>query len=151
LKSASAVLAVTLALFDVSSFGQNSAWNYSVEKNVMDNKTTEFAMVDGDKTTLVVRCETNCEVYLKLNDTIFADQTSVRVKFNASAPKRFSVSRGEGSDSLFFSQPLEFLRGVRDNGGYAYIEYSPYEKIPETDKLGVWNLPPSILARLKGK
>jgi hypothetical protein len=108
-------------------------------------------MVDGDKTTLVVRCETNCEVYLKLNDTIFADQTSVRVKFNASAPKRFSVSRGEGSDSLFFSQPLEFLRGVRDNGGYAYIEYSPYEKIPETDKLGVWNLPPSILARLKGK
>jgi hypothetical protein len=140
-----------VALGEASCLGQNSAWNYSVEKNVMDNKNTEFAMTDGDKTTLVVRCKTRCEAYLKLNDAIFADQTFVRVKFNSSAPKRFSVSRGEGSDSLFFDQPLEFLRAVRDNGGYVFIEYSPYEKIPETDKLGVWSLPPTILARLSGK
>jgi hypothetical protein len=90
-------------------------------------------------------------VYLKLESTIFADQTYIRVKFNSSTPKRFSVSRGEGSDSLFFSQPVDFLRAVRDNGGYVFIEYSPYEKIPETDKLGVWNLPPTILARIRGK
>ena len=151
-KRALAVLAVAVALVDASCFGQNSAWNYSVDKNVMDNnKSTEFAMTDGNKTTLVVRCKTRCEVYLKLNDTIFADQTSVRVKFNSSMPKRFSVSRGEGSDSLFFTQPVEFLRAVRDNGGYVFIEYSPYEKIPDTDKLGVWNLPPTILVRLGGK
>lgn len=151
MKRAFAVLAIMVALVDVSCLGQNSGWSYSVDKDVMENKNTEFAMTDGDKTTLVVRCKTRCEVYLKLNSTIFADQTSVRVKFNSSAPKRFSVSRGDGSDSLFFNQPLEFLRAVRDNGGYVYIEYSPYERIPETDKLGVWNLPPTILARLSGK
>jgi hypothetical protein len=150
-KRALAVLAVMVAVVDVSCSGQSSAWNYSVDKNVMDNKVTEFAMTDGDKTTLVVRCKTHCEVYLKLNDAIFADQTSVRVKFNSSAPKRFSVSRGDGSDSLFFTQPVEFLRAVRDNGGYAFIEYTPYERMPETDKLRVWNLPPTILARLNGK
>jgi hypothetical protein len=51
-KRALAVLAVAVALVDASCFGQNSAWNYSVDKNVMDNnKSTEFAMTDGNKTT----------------------------------------------------------------------------------------------------
>src|ERR1700694_575716 len=109
-----------VVLMDATSFGQNSAWDYSVDKNAIDNKGTEFAMTKGDKTTLVVRCKTRCEVYLKLNSTIFAGQSSVRVKFNSSTPKRFSVSRGEGSDSLFFTQPLELRRAVRNNGGYLF-------------------------------
>lgn len=140
-----------VAIASTSCFGQNSAWDYSDKKSEIDNKTTEFAMTGGHKTTLVVRCKALCEVYLRLNDDIFADQSSVRVKFNSSAPKRFSVSIGEGSDSLFFTQPMELLRAIRDNGGFVFIEYTPYEKIPDTDKLGIWNLPPTILARLRGK
>ena len=148
-----AFAAVVLLIFSASlTFAQNSAWEYSVDKNAMEtNRSTEFAMTYGGNTTLVVRCKTRCEVYLKLKGNIFEDQTSVRVKFNSSTPKRFSVSRGEVSDSLFFTQPIEFLRAVRDNGGYVVIEYSPYEKIPDTDTLRVWNLPPTILARLSGK
>jgi len=46
---------------------------------------------------------------------------------------------------------MELLRAIRDNGGFVFIEYTPYEKIPDTDKLGIWNLPPTILARLRGK
>jgi hypothetical protein len=151
MKHSLALLAITLVLAVNAGLGQDSAWSYSVDKNSIDNKSTEFAMTDGSKTTLVVRCKVHCEVYLKLNDTIFADQRSVRVKFNSSIPKQFSVSRGEGSDSLFFVQPMEFLRSIRDNGGHVFIEYTPYERIPDTDKLGVWNLPPTILSRISNK
>jgi hypothetical protein len=29
------------------------------------------------------------------------------------------------------------------------VEYKPYQKIPDTVKYGVWNLPPTILKRIE--
>jgi hypothetical protein len=133
-------------------FAQNSAWDFDVKVNPMDGKLTEIARTrsygDSESASFIVRCKATCEAYLVLDRRIFADQESVRVRFNSSAPTRFSVNRGEGSDSLFFRNPMALLKAIRDNGGYATVEFSPYEQVPTTAKFGVWNLPPTILARL---
>src|ERR1017187_8621886 len=101
--------------------------------------------------SLVVRCSKKCEVYIADGTEIFADQRTVRVKFNKSAVKQFAVSIGEGSDSLFFSDPWGILKAIRDNGGYMTVEYRPYEKTPDTTTFGIWNLPTSILKRIPAK
>ena len=125
-----------------------AAWDYST-KTAIDGKTTEIAMAGKyDNVSLVVRCSKNCEVYLVNSKEIFADQGTVRVKFNKSAVKQFAVSRGDGSTSLFFREPWSILRAIRDYGGYLTVEYRPYEKSPDTTTLGIWNLPPSILKRI---
>ncbi len=71
------------------------------------------------------------------------------VKFNDKPAKRFGVSRSEDSTALSFSDPVAILRAIRDNGGYMTLEYKPYQRIPDTTKYGVWNLPPTILKRIE--
>ena len=61
----------------------------------MDGKITEFAMSNGYGGTLVIRCKAACEAYLTIDRDIFADQQSVRGKFNAAAAKRFGVNRAK--------------------------------------------------------
>jgi len=147
MKSTIAAIAITLALAG-SAFAQG-AWDYSV-KTAIDGKLTETAISESnDSATLVIRCKTSCEVYISLDRTIAADQSSVRVKFNNSHLRTFSVNRGEGSDSLFFRAPISIIKAIRDNGGYMTVEYSPYGKVPTTATFGVWNLPPTILKRIK--
>ena len=125
-----------------------AAWDYSAKTSI-DGKVTEIATAgEYANVSLVVRCSKTCEVYIADSTEIFADQETVRVKFNKSAVKQFAVSRGEGSDSLFFRNPWSILRAIRDNGGYMTVEYRPYEKISETTTFGIWNLPPSILKRI---
>jgi hypothetical protein len=125
-----------------------AAWDYST-KTAIDGKTTEIATAGKyANVSLVVRCSKTCEVYIVNSTEIFAEQGTVRVKFNKSAVKQFAVSRGDGSDSLFFRDPWSILRAIRDNGGYLTVEYRPYEKTPDTTTFGVWNLPPSILRRI---
>jgi len=147
------VLTITLALgLAVPAFAQNSAWNYSEKKDI-SGKVTELAMSDqtegvGTEDSLIIRCKTTCEVYIHIGRSIAQDQSSIRVKFGDKAPVRFGVSRGEGSDSLFFTSPMSIIKAIRDNGGYMTVEYAPYQRTPVVVKFGVWNLPPPILERL---
>jgi hypothetical protein len=147
------VLAALFALgLTVPAFAQNSAWDYSVKKDI-SGKVTEIAMRDqsegiGTDDSLIIRCKATCEVYIHIGRSIAEDQSSIRVKFIDKAPARLGVSRGEGSDSLFFTNPMSIIKAIRDNGGYMTVEYSPYQRTPVMVKFGVWNLPPSILERL---
>lgn len=143
---------IILALLSTQALAQNSAWDYSVKKDI-SGKVTEIAMTDesegvGTEDSLVIRCKTACEMYIHIGNSIVDDQSSIRVKFNDKAPVRFGVSRGEGSDSLFFTNPMTVIKAIKDNGGYMTVEYAPYQRTPVMVKFGVWNLPPSILARL---
>src|SRR4051812_8113217 len=72
---------------------QNSAWEYD-KKTAIDGKVTEIATSlqeagDRNSATLIIRCKKTCEAYLALDGTIFADQSSVRIKFNESPIKYF--------------------------------------------------------------
>ena len=123
----------------------SSAWDYSTKTDI-SGKTTEFATAWG----LTVRCSHSCEVFFTPHRfEIVDDQSSVFVKFNDKPAKRFGVSRSADDTSLFFSDPVAILRAIRDNGGYMTVEYKPYQKIPDTVKYGVWNLPASILKRIE--
>jgi len=123
----------------------SSAWDYSTKTDI-SGKTTEFATAWG----LTVRCSHSCEVFFTPQRfEIVDDQSSVLVKFNDKPAKRFGVSRSADDTALFFSDPVAILRAIRDNGGYMTVEYKPYQKIPDTVKYGVWNLPPTILKRIE--
>lgn len=145
--------AATALMLAIPAFAQNSAWNYSTKTNDMDASVTEFAMTDqvaGEDTSdsVIIRCKSTCEAYVHIGKGIIGEQETIRVKFNNAPPKRYAVTRGDGYDSLFFSSPFAIVKAIRDNGGYMTIEYFPYEKTPVTVRFGVWNLPPTILARL---
>jgi hypothetical protein len=153
MKRSLCLLTLAAAMLALPAFAQQSAWNYST-KTGLDGQMTETAIAlqsDGpaDSATLVVRCKKTCEAYLALDNSIAADQPTVQVKFNDGPLQTFAVSRGEGSDSLFFKTPARLLKAIRDNGGYLKVEYRPYEKTPVISTFGVWNLPPTILARMK--
>jgi hypothetical protein len=141
---------LTLVLVSTAAVAQSGAWAYSTKSSI-DGHITEFATVDSNEaTSLIVRCSRACEVYMTADRSIVADQSAVRVKFNDSTSlKRFSVSRGEGSDSLFFVDPMGILKAIRDNGGYMTVEYSPYGRVPTATRFGIWNLPPTILKRIE--
>lgn len=140
----------TLVLISTATVAQDSAWNYSTKSNI-DGQITELALAYSNQGTgLVVRCSRACDVYMTVDRGIVADQSSVRVKFNDSTSlKRFSVSRGEGSDSLFFRDPMGILKAIKDNGGYMTVEYSPYGQVPTMTTFGIWNLPSTILKRIE--
>jgi hypothetical protein len=145
------MIAVALfVLVSAMAIGQSSTWEYSTDNSGIDGKVKEIVISEGDRNSaaLVVRCSNVCEVYLSTRREILDEQASVRVKFNNSPLKRFAVNRGSGDDSLFFHDPMGVLKAVRDNGGYMTIEFSPFEKTPVTSRFGIWNLPPTILARI---
>lgn len=123
----------------------SSAWDYSTQTSI-SGKTTEFATSWG----LTVRCSNSCEVFFTPDRySLVEDRHSVLVKFNDKPAKRFGVSRSADDTALFFSDPVSILRAIRDNGGYMTVEYKPYQRIPDTVKYGVWNLPPTILKRIE--
>src|SRR5215471_20513686 len=72
------VLAVLFALeLAVPAFAQNSAWNYSVKKDI-SGKVTEIAMSDqsegiGTDDSLIIRCKSTCEVYIHIGRSIAED------------------------------------------------------------------------------
>src|SRR5437879_5551808 len=114
------VIAIVAIGLCIPAFAQNSAWDYSTKKDIAD-KVTEFAttlQTPGVGTHLIVRCKTACEVYISIDRSIVDDQSSVRLKFNDQAPVRYAVNRGQGSDSLFFENPMAVIKAIKDNGGY---------------------------------
>ena len=123
----------------------NSAWDYEVDAKL--SKTIEYASSGA----FVIRCSKLCEVFFtpERYTLVDGDSHTVLVKFNDKAIKRYGVFRSDDYTSYFFSDPIAIMRAIRDNGGYVTIEYKPYERIAETVRYGVWNLPPSLLKRLK--
>jgi|SRR5579864_641305 len=105
------IVIVALGLY-IPVFAQNSAWDYSTKKDIAD-KVTGLATTSGVGTQddLIVRCKTACEVYISIDRSIVDDQSSVRLKFNDQAPVRYAVNRGQGSDSLFFENPMAVIKG----------------------------------------
>ncbi len=123
---------------------QNSAWDYKTDTDI-EGRITEYV----SSGSFVIRCSRSCEVFFTPDKyTLVESDYDVLVKFNDKSVKQYSVSRSEDSTAYFFSNPLSILRAIRDNGGYMTIQYKPYERTPDTVKYGVWNLPPTILARI---
>jgi len=148
------LVAIILLAFvsTVLATAQNSAWDYSTKTDI-SGRATEFAVsvqASGPEThdSLILRCKASCEAYLHVGRGIAADQSYVQIKFNDGPVRRFSVHRGEGSDSLFFSDAVGLMNAIKQNGGYMTVEYSPYQMVPVMVKFGVWNLPPSFLDRV---
>ena len=125
-------------------YNDKSAWDYQ-SKTDIEGRVTEIATSGS----LIIRCKRICEVYfMPQRYELVEEQSSVRVKFNNSPVKAFGVSRSDDDTGLFFTAPMAVIKAIRDNGGYMTIEYSPYQKTPDTRKYSVWNLPPTILDRL---
>jgi hypothetical protein len=125
----------------------SAQWSHTTKTDIA-GEVTEFATADGNGgISLTIRCAHTCAAFISAEDFIFEDQASVRIKFNNGPVKSFAVSRGENSDALFFSNPIALVKAVRDNGGYMTLEYSPYQRTPESTKFGVWELPSTILSR----
>lgn len=138
------ILAIALMLISMTAFPQNTTWDYSTKTDI-SGRVTETAI----SWNLIVRCSKACEVYfIPDRYTLVEDQNTVLVKFNDKPVKRYGVSRSEDYTALFFSDPMSVLEAIRDNSGYMAIEYKPYQKTPDTVKYGVWNLPPTVLARI---
>jgi hypothetical protein len=132
-------LGMLITLLTGVAFAQSTTWEYSTKKN-LEGKTSDSAIaLSNDSASLVIRCQNACEVYVALDDTIAADQASVRVKFNDGPLRTFAVNRGEGSDSLFFKAPMSIIKAIRDNGGYMKVEYRPYERTATVATFGVCN------------
>ena len=138
------IATIALALLMCCSAFAQTAWDYETKTDI-EGKTTEYATSGS----FVIRCSQSCKVFFTPERyTLVEDGYNVLVKFNDKPAKQYSVTRSEDYTAYFFDNPIAILRAIRDNGGYITIQYKPYEKIAETVKYGVWNLPPTILVRI---
>ena len=137
-----------------SEHDSGSAWEFSEKVNEMDGTTTSIASLDGE---LIIRCHgeslrTNLlcdggqlDAYLLTNDIIDDESPSVRVRFDNGQPSRQTWSRSTDYKAMFAPRPRQFVADLIKSTDF-FIEYPPYQKMPETIRIHVKGLGDSTRA-----
>lgn len=90
--------------------------------------------------TLVMRFKgKNLDVYVDTGKIVNDESASVRVKFDDAAPMRQTWTRSTDYKAVFSPDPFGLLTRLRLSKQF-YIEYPPYQKVPDTIMFNVAGL-----------
>jgi hypothetical protein len=94
------------------------------------------------------------DVYVNTPEIVDDESASVRIKFDDGAPTRQTWSRSSDYHAVFSPDPLGLLTRLQGATRF-YIEYKPYQRVPETIIFNVAGLssvlPQEEMALLKKK
>lgn len=107
-------------------------WRVDASTNSMDGaRTTVFDDECGDHSIFIRFKGRQLEAYVTTPEMVGHDDTSVRVRFDDGKPNGQEWSRSEDYHALFSPNPRWLVTRLQASKKF-YIEYHPYEKVPET-------------------
>jgi hypothetical protein len=107
-------------------------WHINESTSSIDGvKTTLLIDACGDHSIFIRFKGGQLEAYVTTPEMVAYDDTSVRVRFDDGKPIDQTWSRSEDYHALFSPSPRWFVSKLQASKKF-YIEYRPYEKIPET-------------------
>jgi len=105
-------------------------WRVDESTNSMDGvKTTVFADDCGDHSIVIRFKGRYLEAYVTTPEVV--DDASVRVRFDDGRPNIQVWSKSEDDRGLFSPDPRGLVAKLQTSKKF-YVEYHPYEKVPET-------------------
>jgi transposase-like protein len=127
-------------------------WRVDESTNAMDGvKTTVLGNWHGDSGVVIRFRGKHLEAFVKTPEMVGHDDTSVRVRFDDGKPISQVWSRSEDFHALFSPDPRWLVTKLQASRKF-YIEYHPYEKVPETLSFDVAGLvAPKALLDAYGK
>ncbi len=106
----------------------------------MDGVKTTFLMNGYGSSNIVIRLRgKRLDAYVTTPEMVGYDDTSVRVRFDDGKPISQVWSRSEDYHALFCPDPRWLVANFKTSKKF-YIEYRPYEKLPETLSFDVGGL-----------
>ncbi len=109
-----------------------SSWRIDESTNSMDGiKTTVLSNGHGDASIFIRFRGKRLDAYVTTPEMVGHDDTSVRVRFDDGKPISQVWSRSEDYHGLFSPDARWFVAKLQKSKKF-YIEYHPYEKVPET-------------------
>lgn len=134
--------------------GTRSAWEFNDTVNAMDGRHTAVASLDapGKHASLIIRCRNTtlpsdllCNGGGKLDayvvtDDIVHQYPTVRVRFDDGRPVSENWNRSGDYKAMFAPNPHQLVSALMKSKQF-FIEYPPYERIPETINFSVKGLP----------
>lgn len=118
----------------LSTPAQSSQNNWRVDEstNSMDGvKTTVLVDECGDHSIFIRFKGRQLEAYVTTPEMVGHDDTAVRVRFDDGKPISQDWSRSEDYHALFSPNPRWLVTKLQASKKF-YVEYHPYEKVPET-------------------
>jgi hypothetical protein len=107
-------------------------WRIDESTNAMDGvKTTVLGNWHGDSGVVIRFRGKHLEAYVTTPEMVGHDDTSVRLRFDDGKPISQVWSRSEDFHALFSPDPRWLVTKLQASQKL-YIEYHPYEKVPET-------------------
>ena len=98
----------------------------------MDGVKTTVLMDECGDHSIVIRFKgRQLDAYVTTPEMVGHDDTSVRVRFDDSKPITQDWSRSEDYHGLFSPDPRGLVAKLQTSKKF-YVEYHPYEKVPET-------------------
>jgi hypothetical protein len=115
-------------------------WRIDESTNSMDGIKTTVLMNGHGNPSIFIRFKgRQLEAYVTTPEMVGYDDTSVRVRFDDGKPVAQSWSRSEDYHALFSPNPRWLVTKLQASKKF-YIEYHPYEKVPETLSFDVTGL-----------
>jgi TonB family protein len=109
-----------------------SNWRFDESTNSMDGVKTTVLMDECGDHSIVIRFKgRQLDAYVTTPEMVGHDDTSVRVRFDDSKPITQDWSRSEDYHGLFSPDPRGLVAKLQTSKKF-YVEYHPYEKVPET-------------------
>jgi len=110
-------------------------WFKSEKSDPMDGTKEIVVMTSAigqSSGTLIIRFKgDNLDVYVNTDEIIDDESASVRVKFDDAAPVRQTWTRSTDYKAMFSPDPFGLLTRLQ-LGSKFYIEYRPYQRVPDT-------------------
>lgn len=109
-----------------------SNWRIEESTNTIDGAKTTILENNQGTAAIVIRFrDKTLDAYVATPEMVGYNHASVRIRFDDGAPLRQNWSRSEDYKALFSPDPRGFLARLQASKVF-YIEYEPYEKVPET-------------------
>lgn len=130
---------------------------FSESVNAVDGKRTSVASLHGpsDDEAVIIRCHGaelqrdllcrrgNLDAYVVTDNIVDDESPSVRVRFDDGQPARETWSRSADYKAMFASNPRQFMAEII-RGNKLSIEYSPYQRTPQTLDFAVGGLTEAV-------
>ncbi len=109
-----------------------SNWHVDTSTDSIDGaKTTVLACGDGDERIIIRFRGNRLEAYVTTPEIVDNEDAPVRIRFDDGKPISQQWSRSEDYTAVFAPDPRWLLAKLQRSKKF-YIEYHPYQKVPET-------------------
>jgi hypothetical protein len=132
-----------------------SRWVFSETVDAMDGRKTSVASLHSLVGDVIIRCRGaelqrdllcrrgKMDAYVATDNIVDDQSPSVRVRFDGGQPIRETWSRSADYKGMFASNPRQFMAEIMKSNKFL-IEYSPYQRTPQTLDFDVGGLSESV-------